>query len=147
MYEHAKNQLNSSIHSEIRVHDHPKIIKVIFNFAEFASACKKSAQVIHSFLQYSRFAMTLFKGASPILTMPRTQKLLAILKMYHQSKNQFVPLILLWDIANLKVLWRVRPHPFLTTSTPIFFYQLLISGVNIQKSKLLHHFVLETYLI
>ena len=33
---------------------HPKIIKVIFNFPEFASACKKSAQSIHSFLWYSR---------------------------------------------------------------------------------------------
>ena len=31
-------------------HNHPKFIKVIFNFPEFASACKKLAQSIHLFL-------------------------------------------------------------------------------------------------
>ena len=32
--------------------NHSKILKVILNFREFASTCKKSAQFIHSFFIY-----------------------------------------------------------------------------------------------
>ena len=56
-------------------HNHLKVNKVILNFPEFASACKKLAQIIH-FIQ------------------PFT----------------------------LQLEW---PQPFLSTPTPVFFYQLL----------------------
>ena len=67
--------------------------------------------------------------------------------LYHHSKHQFISLITLWDIANLKVMLPGSPHPFLATLTSIFFYQLLISDINKQKSRLYHHFSLEIYLI
>ena len=43
MYEHVKNH-------PIFDHNHPKIIKLILNFPEFASVHKKSAQFIHPFI-------------------------------------------------------------------------------------------------
>ena len=64
IYEHAKNQCNSFIHSwdisdykvlitlkaaPIFDHAHPITIKVTFSFAEYVLACKKSARFIHSF--------------------------------------------------------------------------------------------------
>ena len=49
----------------------------------------------------------------------------------------------LWGIANLKVLKPGWPHPFLTTPTLTIFCQLLISSINMQKSSLFPHFVLE----
>ena len=64
-------------------YSHPKIIKVILNFLEFASAWKIS--LVHLSVHY-----------------PFT-------------------------------LWPRWPQPFLTTPTPIFFYQLLISGINMYK--------------
>ena len=67
--------------------------------------------------------------------------------LYHHSKHQFISLITLWDIANLKVMLPGSPHPFLATLTSIFFYRLLISDINKQKSRLYHHFSLEIYLI
>ena len=67
--------------------------------------------------------------------------------LYHHSKHQFISLITLWDIANLKVMLPGLPHPFLATLTSIFFYRLLISDINKQKSRLYHHFSLEIYLI
>ena len=67
--------------------------------------------------------------------------------LYHHSKHQFISLITLWDIANLKVMLPGSPHPFLATLTSIFFYRLLISDINKQKSRLYHHFSLDIYLI
>ena len=67
--------------------------------------------------------------------------------LYHHSKHQFISLITLWDIANLKVMLPGSPHPFLATLTSIFFYRLLISDINKQESRLYHHFSLEIYLI
>ena len=39
------------------------------------------------------------------------------------------------------------PVTRVVTPTPIFFYQVLISGIKMQKRRLFHHFVLEIYLI
>ena len=43
-------------------HNHPKIIKLVLNFPEFISVCKKSAQFIHSFIHSScdQCATTIF---------------------------------------------------------------------------------------
>ena len=41
--------------SLIFYHAHPIIIKVIFSFPKFVSACKTSAHLINSFLRYNRF--------------------------------------------------------------------------------------------
>ena len=60
------------------------------------------------------------KRASVRLTMP-THHLLAILNLNHHSKNQFIPLIPLCDIANSKVMGPGWSHPFWNTPTPIFF--------------------------
>ena len=64
IYEHAKNQLNSLIHSGDTADDrvliilkatstfdyaHPITIKVTFSFPEYLLACKKSATFIDSF--------------------------------------------------------------------------------------------------
>ena len=67
--------------------------------------------------------------------------------LYRHSKHQFIPLITLWDIVNLKVMLPGSPHPFLATLTSIFFYRLLVSDINKQKIRLNHQFSLEIYLI
>ena len=74
------HSLKLKSHAHFWPHSHPKIIKVILNFPEFASAWKISS--VHLSIHY-----------------PFT-------------------------------LWPRWPQPFLTTPTPIFFYQLLISGIN-----------------
>ena len=52
---------------------------------------------------------------------------------------------------NLSIHWSIhlvtRMAKAISGHTTAFFYQLLISGNNMQKSRLFHYFVLEIYLI
>ena len=108
LHQHAKNQINSSIHS--------------CDTADFGVSWLKRWQ-------------THFWLGPPIVI---------ITNFYHHSKNQLIPLTPLWDIANSKVLWQRLSYLFLTISTVTFLYQLLISGIIMQKSRLFHHFVLKS---
>ena len=68
----------------------PKIIKVIFNFPRFASACKKLPELIDLLLQYSKCYD--LKGSTPTFDNPNPN-INYVLNLYHHKKNQFILLI------------------------------------------------------
>ena len=93
MYEHAKNQVNSFIHSwdtpyyrvpltlkVTPIFDHAhQITKQLSSFPEYVLACKKSAKFIHSFRDHS--PMPIFdhnqpKIIKPILNFPFLTRLI-----------------------------------------------------------------------
>ena len=118
-------------------HDHPKIIKVVFNFPEFASACKKISSVLVFILAKQQVLESHDLRATPtfdhvhpvIISYP---EFVSLFKKSVYSIDSFM------RYSQLK-----SPLINVTTPTPILFYKLLISVINIQKNRLLHHFVLE----
>ena len=47
-------------------HDHPKIIRVTFGFAEFLSTCQKSVYSVNFFLRYSQILNPVIRVPAPI---------------------------------------------------------------------------------
>ena len=94
-----------------------------FSFLEYVLACKKLDSSIHS-----EVAHNYPKNIKVILNFPEFAS--ACKKLAHFIHSPCAG-------------W---PQSFLTKPTPIFFYQLLISNVNMQNIRLFHHFVLETYI-
>ena len=65
-------------------HNHPEIIKVVLNFPEFTSVCKKSAQFIHSFihLPYDQCLTTISDHTNPNI-------FLSTLNFWHQHVKKY----------------------------------------------------------
>ena len=59
------------------------------------------------------------------------------------GKNQFIPSIHSWDTVNFRVLSPDWPHPFLTIPAK----KCMWICINMQKIRIFHWFVLETWLI
>ena len=72
-----------------------KIIKVILNFSEFASACKKSAQFIHSFIH------------SPCTRVVST---VSALNFWYHHKKDTISLLYSRDILYLKTCTLIGQH-------------------------------------
>ena len=104
-------------------HAHPITIKVTFTFLKYVLACKHSARFMHS-----------LKLEPHAHFWPQHPKIIKFIPNF----PEFSPL---WKISSLHpfiypfTLW---PQPFPNRSTPIFFYQLLVSGINMWKSRLFH---------
>ena len=128
MYEHAKNQLSSFIHSwiqhimesrDLKTHTHisqcpPITIEVTFSFLKYVLACKKSARFIYSLKleSYSSFwPHSHPKIIKVILNFPEFASVHPFIHLFSPCGDQ-------------------GGHNFLTTPIPIFFYQLLISSIN-----------------
>ena len=106
-------------------HAHSITIKVTFSFLKYVLACKNLARFIHS-----------LKLESHAHFWP------------HPPKNfNFPESASAWKISSVHrlTLWPGWPRPFLITSTPVFFYQLLIFGINMSKSRLFYYFILDKY--
>ena len=115
------------------IFDHMTTEKLlIFNFLEFASACKNQLNSYIHCCKTVDFRIPWVKGGYTHFWSRQPNSISYQLLAITIKKNQFTPLIALWDIASLKFVWPGRTHPFLTTPNPILFYQLLISGLNMQ---------------
>ena len=96
-FQHAKNQLSSLLHSW--VHNHPEIIKVVLNFREFTSVCKKSTQFIHSFI-YSpcdQCATTISDHAHPNIFLSTLNFWYQNVKKYRLFFHFVLDIYLIWN--------------------------------------------------
>ena len=83
-------------------------------------------------------------------TQKSLKELLSLLNFHQHAKNQFIPSNHSLDTVNFKVSWTDWPHPFLTKPIPqkflINFWFMWIC-IKMQKIRLFHLFVLETWRI
>ena len=80
-------------------HNHPEIIKVVLNFLEFTSVCKKSALFIHSFI-YSPCDQC----ATTISAHTRPNIFLSTLNFWHQHVKKYG----LFDLNSLSLIGQLN---------------------------------------
>ena len=104
-------------------HAHPITIKVTFSSLKYVQHAKNQPG---SFMHLEiRVPCTFFTTTTQKLL----KQFLTFLNLHQYAKNQLSSSI----HSSIHLVISV-PQPFLTTPIPIFFYQLLISGINMQKS-------------
>ena len=126
--------------SKSRIPDWPKTFGSLSTF-------KKSAQFITSFLGSQEL-----KGHGHFWLHPPPKslnQLLALLNLYQDEKNQFIPFVHFWGTVNFRFPWPDWPHPFLTMPTQKMFDQHLILWIciNMHKISLFHLFLLQIQLL
>ena len=96
-------------------HAHSITIKVTLRFFKYVLACKNLARFIHS-----------LKLESHAHFWPQHPKIIKVFLNFPKFASA-------WKINSFHpfTLWPGWTQPFLTTPTPIVFYQILISGINI----------------
>ena len=122
LYQHAKNQFISSVHSSDPVsfrvacsdwphpffdYAHPKNFQSPFNLREFVPACKKS--VIPTVYSWDTFNFRVSRPdwPHPVLTLPNQKvfdQLLTFVNLYQQAKNKAVSLFFSGGIVDLNIL-------------------------------------------
>ena len=82
-------------------HSHPIIISVTFSVHKSVSACKRYRFLeMHQILESQNLKGHAYFWPPPF----KIHWLSSFLNLYQDTKNQFIPLILPWDTADLKVL-------------------------------------------
>ena len=134
LYQYAKNQFNSSIHSsdtaDFRVpwpkrprsffdHTHSIFIKVIFSLFKIVSVCKKSVQSINS-SDTADFRDPRSKRPQPFLDQDHPKIIevtFGFFEFVSACKKSVQLSFYCWDTADSRVPWFKRPDPFLITLT------------------------------
>ena len=117
-----------------------------FKYSNYLSLCQKSEKINVPFLrkmlnwqmdgQTDRGKTDNHDFVGPSVRQgPIIKVTLSFLNLYQNTRNQFIPLISLWDTANFRFLQPEWAHPFMTMPIPIFFNQLLISINSYQHAK------------